>query len=436
VGNITNVHEDLNNFRSTATKILEDDPISFIIKTVNRRHVGDRPFIALAWLSLLSARTGFRRLHLWSIGTSQKGKSDLYYMMGKIAPKGWIQIFPSISPKSLYYLTKNNPNALDEMVLFFDEVQASEGAIPLLRTLTSHTDIKPSHLSLDIQRKVVYLRIEGKQTVWFTSVTPLSDEQLTERFLFVNPDESETQDNAVFNLQDMLFRSGEKGFQDLVQDVEICRAMMEIIDENTKDVKVVIPYEIKWLHKSKRSLYPLFCTMIHLITKVHFMQREKDKDGQLVATFADFQIARLLWKAIYPYQTSKISQTFLDLLEQIPTGKTNAKTTTALDEIMQIGTRKIRYRAWILENLGLISSEKRDRRLYFWKRSEQSFNAPSIPSLNFTPTNCISNALSELLSSSSGKQAQNETVTPKEARINNEIKRALNDALKQKTSNS
>ena len=421
-----------------ADKILEEDPLTFVIKVANQRHVGDGAFIALSWLSLLSTRTGFRRLHLWSIGGSQKGKSDLFYTVAVLAPDDWIQIFPSISPKSLLYLTKNNPDALDGITLFFDEVKASEDAIPLLRTLTSHTKIKARHLTLDMQtkEKILDLRIQGKQTIWFTSVTPLKDEQLTERFLFINPDETEEQDSAVFDLQDTLYRKREKDTSNLSLHIEICKKIMQIIEENTSDVDVVIPYEINWPLKSNRSLYPLFCTIIQLATKVHFKQRKKDEKERLIATYADFQIARLLWDAIFPYQVSKISQKYLELLHTIPVGINQAKTTIELDGELQIGTRRIRYYAERLCELGLISSEKRDRRLYYWKRFTISSNSSLAPSLTSSSNlNNISLALSKLLASSaSAKQAQNEHDSSKEATIDNDSEPTLNVGLNQKRS--
>lgn len=154
------------------------------------------------------------QLHLWSIGRSQKGKSHLIYSVLLAIPDDWfIKPLTSATAKSLLYVVlRYGEDYLKEKIIFFDEVESSKETIPLLRTLTSQTKIKPRHLSIDTQApgadRVLDLQINGKRVVWFTNVNLLPDNQLQKRFIIGNVDESLAQDARIFKLQDQLYRQG------------------------------------------------------------------------------------------------------------------------------------------------------------------------------------------------------------------------------------
>jgi len=147
-----------------ADDVLTNDPLGFITKAAQQEHVGDPELIQIEYISALSARIVKRKwqINIWAIGSSQKGKSHSMDAVAKVLPREYYEVFTSASGKSLfYYCKKYGDNALDKKLIFIDEVEASKDAIPLLRTLTSQTDIEPRHLSV-FDAELLDLKIKGK----------------------------------------------------------------------------------------------------------------------------------------------------------------------------------------------------------------------------------------------------------------------------------
>ena len=89
-----------------AEKILQQDPLEFIADTVNLIHVGDREIIKIAYVSALSAQLTKHSIHLWPIGSSQKGKSHTLYSVLKVLPRELYETFTSASPPKPILLRK------------------------------------------------------------------------------------------------------------------------------------------------------------------------------------------------------------------------------------------------------------------------------------------------------------------------------------------
>jgi hypothetical protein len=70
----------------------------------------------------------------------------------------------SASLKSLfYYALKYGEDAFNGKLIYIDEVEASKLTLPLLRTLTSSTDIEPRHLSV-YDADLLDIRIKGPRS--------------------------------------------------------------------------------------------------------------------------------------------------------------------------------------------------------------------------------------------------------------------------------
>lgn len=66
--------------------------------------------------------------------------------MGNILPRA-CEVFTSASPLSLFYYVKRyGEDALDGLLIYIDEVEASRFVLPMLRSLTGQTEITPRHL--------------------------------------------------------------------------------------------------------------------------------------------------------------------------------------------------------------------------------------------------------------------------------------------------
>jgi len=338
-----------------ASSILEEDVFKFINKEASYLHAGDQPLIRLEFVSALSGPLSNTPINTWVIGGSGKGKSHAKYTVIQLLPKPLYQVFTSASPMSLFYFIKaRGPHALDNMLLYIDEVEASKYAIPMLRTLTSQTKITPRHLSVH-EAEVLDLKIAGKRSVWFTSVKTFGSEQIKNRFIHANPDETIEQDDRVFHLQDKIYRSGDSGNIDFT----VAKCLTNLIVENTKDLKVTIPYRIDWPFKERRHLYPMFLTFIEVVCKIYHKRRERDSQDRLIASVEDFNQAKDLWHTFEDTIVKRVGGSALTLLERIEPERSLAKTHAELSDEVVLSTRHIRNICEQLQNEGLINAQKR-----------------------------------------------------------------------------
>lgn len=138
-------------------------------------------------------------------------------------------------------------------------------AEPMLRSLTGQTDITPRHLSVH-EAELLDLTIKGKRAVWFTSVKTFGTEQIKNRFIHLNPDESVEQDNKVWELEDQTWREDQDPVTTYPENLLLAQAIFANIMENTNKTRITIPYEIVWPYKQRRWLYPIFIMFIRAIT--------------------------------------------------------------------------------------------------------------------------------------------------------------------------
>jgi len=342
-----------------ADEILLGDPLEFIADTVNLVHVRDRKIIQIAYISALSAQLA-KSIHLWPIGSSQVGKSHVLLSTLHVLPREHYELFTSASPKALfYYAKKYGENCFDGKLIFIDEVESSKLTLPMLRTLTSPTDIEPRHLSV-YDADLLDLKIKGPRVIWFTSVKAFGSDQLRNRFIFVNPDESEKQDEEIFNHQKE--KDEENLNVDSIEEFKIAKALTKKILEETKDLKVKIPYinAIQWPYKNRRWLFPVFKNFIKIITKIHYKQRQINGDV-LISTPEDFEITKQLWASCLEHIIFRVKRPAKELLDILPNKSENAKTKAELAEETGYSTMHVKRLLEELEEAELINKQKRQK---------------------------------------------------------------------------
>lgn len=346
--------------REMAEHILRNaDPLDFIVEVVHLLHAGDDLLIKAEYISALSASLASsigETINLWGIGRSGTGKTHSMNTVLKTLPKNYYEVFTSTSPKSYFYYVKQyGENSLSDKLLFIDEAEASAEAEPVLRALTSRTEITPRHLSV-YDSELLDLKIKGKRAVWFTTTRTFGTEQLHNRFLFINPEEEPEQDERVHELQK------ESQLDAPVDEMpfKIAQCMTDIIIRETKNLPVFVPFEIKWPFKERRYLYPLFISFIKIIAKTRFKQRRIEQ-GYLIAERADFETAKEIWKTFEETIIHRVSTSAKKLLKYIPADREKAVTHAELADLTGYSTQRISQICQELLDAGLVSREKRGR---------------------------------------------------------------------------
>lgn len=340
-----------------AEGILENgDPLGYITDAVNIIHAGDESAIKIEWISSMSAKIAKTKINSWALGKSGIGKTHLKYSVLQTLPSDHFEVFTSASPKSLfYYVKENGPNSLANLLIYIDEVESSKATLPMLRSLTSQTEITPRHLSV-YDAEVLDLKILGARTVWFTSVKTFGSEQIKNRFIHVNPDETIEQDDRVFQLQDKQLRQKVEINR---EPFRVCKAIAKIIDEETSGRGVEIPFTIRWPFKGRRFLYPIFIAFIEVVTKARFMQRKTNENGDFIATLADFEMVRNLWRFFERSIFYRVSSSALDVYEMVPDKQENALTRSELTNYVFLSSRQIGNLCDELMDEDLINKRKR-----------------------------------------------------------------------------
>jgi hypothetical protein len=349
-----------------AEEQLKGDPLTYISGTVNLIHVGDENLIKIAYISGLSA-TLAHAIHLWPIGTSQKGKSHVLHKVIFTFPKDHYEIFTSASPKSLFYYAKQyGEDAFNGKLIYIDEVESSKLTLPLLRTLTGQTDIEPRHLSV-YDAELLDLRIKGPRVIWFTSVKPFGAEQLRNRFFFTNPDETEQQDTNVYRLQK---EDKENQNPNSLQQFKIAKAMTQKILQETKDLQVKIPYldRIEWPYKDKRWLFPIFKNFIKTLTKIHYKNRQII-DKEIIADEDDFNLVKGLWEPYTTHVIYRVSAPAETILNKLGNKQVDGLTKVAIAKDTGYSTKHVGRLLEELSESELINSEKMEhtRSRIYWK---------------------------------------------------------------------
>jgi len=332
-------------------------PLEYVNKAVRTIHAGDKLLIRTQYISVINCRSAMRiKANLWQIGRSQTGKSHSMYSTLQGVPKEYYEVFTSSSPVAFfYYIKKFGEWSLDKKLIYIDELEASKTALPTLRSLTGQTAITPRHLSVH-EAELLDLEIKGKRAVWFTSVETFGSEQIKNRFIHLNPDETPDQDDSVFDLQMNEFWHHIQTDKELLL---VTQAMTQKISKETVNLELKMPSKgLEWPYKSRRWLFPIFAAFIDAIARIHYKQR-KIKDNKIYVTKEDIEEAKTLWKVYEKNIVYRVSATAISIYELIPEKREDAITHAEIAELVSLSTEAVRLKCKELTNEGLINSQKR-----------------------------------------------------------------------------
>ncbi len=354
---------------------LNETVLEFQLKRLKELHSGDELELAVHYLSGLTSGMSCDQLHIKESGESGKGKSHVAESVIKLFPPEHVFTLASISPKALFYVAREDD--LDGKILFFDEAEASEGSIPLLRILTSSRSQRSSlqHWTVNDKKQAEKMKIEGRQVIWLNSSNPIEDDQLLNRFLICNPDESRERDRKVYELQRENYCSGRENVPDVDFSLnqEVTR---QVLDENWN---VVIPFGefIELPSIENRRNAPKFFTLVKACTQANINQRksfDSPKIRVLIATREDYETALVIWEALQQLTETKASQSALNLLEKIPLDKAEALGNEQLAEETSWDSATVRRLTRELYMNGLVNYTKPDRAYLYYRPTVRSWN--------------------------------------------------------------
>jgi len=307
--------------RAAALDVLEHgDPAALMLTAFSQEHVGDEILARCMILSMASQTVkNSDGLHVSVTGDSGKGKTHAFRKMMRQVPDRY-KVKGTVSNKALYYMKDLQPRT----VLMSDDTELSDGIQEILKSATSnfHEPITHTTVTKDLTSRVC--TIPERCVWWIAKKEGTGDDQVMNRMLTCWIDESSEQDARVLAAKQAREMLDPDSFVDESEELMTCRAIWEILHEQT--IWVIIPY-------SKRIRFNAICNrrnpdMLYDLIKSHaalfFMQRQQktSEDGTLCvyADEADFAAANdvfTLLNGTAGGQESKMTKKEADLLALI-----------------------------------------------------------------------------------------------------------------------
>ncbi|WP_394326507.1 hypothetical protein [Methanofollis ethanolicus] len=319
-------------YREKALAILEDgDPIAFLLDTFHREHVGDTIVAECLIMSVASQSVeNTNGLHVAISGNSGKGKTHACTTMLTLIPETF-RLTGTVSDKALYYHDSLRPGT----VFLFDDVSLSDDMQELLKSATAGFREPIEHRTLTTERRLRVCTIPERCVWWLAKVESVGDDQVMNRMLTVWIDDSKEQDERV--LAHMKMAEAERRGDDEDADVHVCRAIWEIVKEQTYHVRIPFSTRISFRTARNRRNPAMLFDLIKASALLHACRRDRDEDGSLIADREDFAYARRLFLAINGDtggQETKLTRNEAAALETVKTMGWNAFTVHMLQETL------------------------------------------------------------------------------------------------------
>jgi len=327
-----------------AELIMKGNHREIIDKAGNALYAGDPTRKLLIHLGYITcSRKG--RLHIFVLGASQSGKTYLEHQMAKLLPEDRVVMLNSSSAKAPFYKTKKHGQDFYKgKVVIIDELLDNEALWDVLKAMTSRNQEEARHETV-IDGELMELVLKGLPEVQTCAVSMPRGEkgdQINNRFMVTNVDESEEQDAKVrdFEIKKRTTGSEEDRNPKLII---LAKAITKILIEKA-DVDVVIPF-CKWidLKDSRRSELGKFLDLIEACALMNPYQRARiPGSGEIIADFSDYEEAARIWLTNEDYNKKHASDKELKLLSLMAEWQTLEALSerTASEEGKKAGFRK------------------------------------------------------------------------------------------------
>jgi len=282
--------------QARAVEILKTgDPLTFLLDTFNRAHVGDRTVAECLVMSIASQSVeNTNGLHVSISGNSGKGKSHACTTMLNLVPPEY-KLTGTVSNKALYYADDLRPGT----VILFDDTTLSDDLQEVLKSATANFREQIEHRTVTIDRQIRVCSIPERCVWWLAKVENPGDDQVMNRMLTVWIDDSAEQDKRVLEHLKETEVSGPNRGDD--PDVLTARALWSVLKQHRIFVRIPFARRIGFSNVANRRNPAMLFDLIKCHAALRFLQREgKETDGEvrIEATRQDFDAAARLYAAI------------------------------------------------------------------------------------------------------------------------------------------
>jgi DNA primase len=283
----------------------------FIVKTWQQTHVGDEvigQLLPLAVASTLITGANYG-IHLKISGNSGKGKSDaVNKFLSKILPEG-MAIRSGMSDKYLYY-TKT---ILSGSAVSVDDKTLSTNLQEIVKNTVTNFQ-KPESYRTVIDGEPRDLTPPARIAWIISSVFGFDDDQVNNRFIQVNIDDSNRQDKTVSKLQ----RAAETRdiLADFQSDIAVCNCIYDILRLRTYDIRIPYAESIDWVFTSNRRNQVKFFDLIRAVC-LYNLCRRPCVNGYYLASVEDFNTALSIFEKVSEGTNTNLTASEINIIKYL-----------------------------------------------------------------------------------------------------------------------
>jgi len=238
-------------------------------------------FMVLA-SSYLQGKT--EKLHLMVNSESSAGKSFFMKKFAKLLPLEKKEYFTRITPSSLNYYKANEDDwTWDNKILFLEDVGDSVVNSDAVKVFIS----EGSRIITVRNQKAIELNINGTPIIVLTLCEPIPKQEVANRFILMDLDESKEQTARILNAIAEEFNSGGTKINPVVREVFRAMRIGKVRVNDGEKYSRLFPVEDVRARRDFKRFMTLVCTSAIL----HQNQREQHADGRYIAGPKDYEVA-------------------------------------------------------------------------------------------------------------------------------------------------
>jgi hypothetical protein len=299
------------------------------------RHYGD-PLVGQVLLLSVGPQSvrNSKGFHVQLCGNGGIGKSDAAKKMASLIDPEHI-LDSALTPQVLFYPTET---FIDGTVVFIDDIAwNSELGVSIKRITSKFQEGATRTVTTD--GVGVKNKSKKRLTFWVTSVDSNADEQIRDRFLLMDIDE--TPEHIQRTIHSMQAQDAGHASKALDMDFEdkVCWALMR----NLKSIflEVVIPFAEQIDFKGDNRAWAIFSDMIKSFAIFARGKRAIDADGRLIATEEDFYRAKSLYEDLGGHDRDKYTTAELKILNAILECNNHTATKSDIQRITGLSSGRV-----------------------------------------------------------------------------------------------
>ncbi len=325
----------------TAQTILESGKAyGYLCDTWQSLHIGDS-HVGKCLISTIpqSSILNSKGVHVSIAGEGGRGKSDCLHKALALIPSDH-KFAGDLTPKALFY---QNDAICAGMIIAIDDIVWTDPFGHTVKKITDHFQEKTPNATVQNGEGACGEAPE-LLTFWCTQVDMQTDEQLRDRFILVEVDNSPEHNAEVISFMKRQASGTIPTGIDLKERIGICQDIVRLILDQDP-FNVVVPFAERIAFTGDPRAWRMFEDIIKAFAVFRYPIREVDERGRLVATVEDFEDAAELYRAMGGIDRDKFTKKERKILESIK-ARSGAATVKEISADTGINDQYIRDLLW------------------------------------------------------------------------------------------